>query len=217
MPMNEYGEIIRNSSPPPPIPPINNNRNSNNGPTGSGIAIVIGIAILVAVIWFIVNANKNKENTNYVDTDSATTSDYSQDYTAQESSSDEAASDDTTLEYYDTNDDTDSGIEEYNSEEYDSSSEETLSNYILPYSDSEYISYSDLDGLSQEQVMLARNEIYARRGRKFTTESIKNYFESKSWYAPQYEPDDFPDSIFNEYEKENIKTIVAYETEKGWK
>ena len=50
MPMNEYGEIIRNSSPPPPIPPTNNNRNSNNNPKGSGIALVIGIAILVAAI-----------------------------------------------------------------------------------------------------------------------------------------------------------------------
>lgn len=211
MPMNEYGEIIRNSSPPPPIPPTNNNRNSNNNPKGSGIALVIGIAILVAAIFFIVNANKNEENTNYVDADSTAASDYSQDYNTQENNSD-----DNDVEYYDTNN-TDAGIDEYSNEEYYNSSEENLSDYILPYSDSEYISYSDLDGLSQEEVLLARNEIYARRGRKFTTESIKNYFESKSWYVPQYEPDDFPDSIFNEYEKENIKTIVAYETEKGWK
>lgn len=211
MPMNEYGEIIRNSSPPPPIPPTNNNRNSNNNPKGSGIALVIGIAILVAAIFFIVNANKNKENTNYVDADYTAASDYSKDYNTQENNSD-----DNDVEYYDTNN-TDAGIDEYSNEEYYNSSEENLSDYILPYSDSEYISYSDLDGLSQEEVLLARNEIYARRGRKFTTESIKNYFESKSWYVPQYEPDDFPDSIFNEYEKENIKTIVAYETEKGWK
>ena len=211
MPMNEYGEIIRNSSPPPPIPPTNNNRNSNNTPKGSGIALVIGIAILVAAIFFIVNANKNKENTNYVDADSTAASDYIQDYNTQEN-----YSDDIDVEYYDTNN-TDAGIDEYSNEKYYNSSEENLSDYILPYSDSEYISYSDLDGLSQEEVLLARNEIYARRGRKFTTESIKNYFESKSWYEPQNEPDDFPDSIFNEYEKENIKTIVAYETEKGWK
>lgn len=209
MPMNEYGEIIRNSSPPPSIPPVNSNRNSNNNPKGSGIAIIIGIVILVAVICFIVNANKNKVDKNYNDTDSTTASDYSQDYTVQESSSDEEVSD----EYYDT----DSGIEEYSNEGYYDSAEETLSDYILPYSDSEYISYSDLDGLSQEEVMLARNEIYARHGRKFTTESIKDYFESKSWYVPLYEPDDFSDSIFNEYENENIKTIVTYEAEKGWK
>ena len=49
MPMNEYGEIIRNSSPPPPIPPVNNNRNSNNGPTGSGIDIISVFFILIRI------------------------------------------------------------------------------------------------------------------------------------------------------------------------
>ena len=89
--------------------------------------------------------------------------------------------------------------------------------YILPYSDSEYISYSDLSELTKEEVALARNEIFARRGRRFSTDSIREYFKSKSWYNPTYNPDEFPESIFNMYEKENITTIVKYEKEKGWK
>lgn len=156
MPMNEYGEIIRNSSPPPPIQPRdtnNNNRNNNSNSGGSGCAIIVGIIILVAIIGFIIYVTNNSEN----------------------------------------------------------------SEYIIPFSDSTYISYSDLSGFTQTEVMLARNEIYARHGRKFNTDSIREYFESKSWYYPQYNPDDFSESVFNQYEKENIKTIVAYEQEKGWK
>ena len=95
--------------------------------------------------------------------------------------------------------------------------DESISEYLLPYSDSTYISYSDLNGFSKEEVSLARNEIYARRGRKFKKATIKKYFESKSWYYPTYNPDDFPESVFNKYEKENIKTIVQYEKDHGWR
>ena len=88
--------------------------------------------------------------------------------------------------------------------------------YILPVSDSEYISYSDLSGLSKREVLLARNEIYARHGRKFTLDYVREYFESKSWYSPRINPEDFSDSVFNKYEKANILTIVQYEELKGW-
>ena len=69
--------------------------------------------------------------------------------------------------------------------------------YILPVSDSEYISDSDLSGLSKREVLLARNEIYARHGRKFTLDYVREYFESKSWYSPRINPEDFSDSVFN--------------------
>lgn len=57
MPMNKYGEIIRNSSSPPPITPSNNNGNK------SGIAIAIGVVLLIVVIVFIASASHNKKNT----------------------------------------------------------------------------------------------------------------------------------------------------------
>lgn len=60
MPMNEYGEIIRNSSPPPPIPNSPNNHNNPNGK--SGIAIVIGIAILFIVLLSVAIASHHKNN-----------------------------------------------------------------------------------------------------------------------------------------------------------
>ena len=71
-----------------------------------------------------------------------------------------------------------------NKEVTDSIEQNDLTEYILPNSNSEYISYADLEGLSQTEVSLARNEIYARHGRKFETDSIREYFEMKTWYEP---------------------------------
>lgn len=183
MPMNEYGEIIRNSSPPPPIPPENhNNRNRNHSGGGRGIAIVLGIIIFVVAIGFIDNMTSN----NYSGGNRQNTvSNYKN----------------MKIVYGDS----DGGSSRYSDA------------YILPSSDSEYISYSDLSGLSQTEVSLARNEIYARHGRKFTVDSIKKYFESQSWYKPRINPDDFSESVFNKYEKKNIDTIVKYEKDKGWR
>ena len=79
--------------------------------------------------------------------------------------------------------------------------------YVLPNSSNAYISASDLAGLSKEQLRLARNEIYARHGYRFNGADLKAYFESKSWYSGTISPDDFDESVLNEYEIANITTI----------
>ena len=75
MPMNEYGEIIRNSSPPPPIQTSNNGGNSTGGPTNksrSGAYIIVGIVILIIVIFAITrvlsNDSHSANNENYQNT-----------------------------------------------------------------------------------------------------------------------------------------------------
>lgn len=115
-------------------------------------------------------------------------------------------------------------VEENNQEventDSDDSQEYAEDEFFFPHSNTSYIKKDDLKGFTQEEVQLARNEIYARRGRKFTNEKIKKYFSDKSWYSPQIEPDDFDarqDSIFNQYEKKNIEIMVEYEKEHGWK
>ena len=52
--------------------------------------------------------------------------------------------------------------------------------YVLPDSNSRYLSYADLEGLSAEQLRIARNEIYARHGRMFNSKELRDYFNSKS-------------------------------------
>lgn len=89
--------------------------------------------------------------------------------------------------------------------------------YILPYSDIEYISESELVGMNKRTLELALNEIYARHGRKFNDSSIQSYFNEKSWYDGFIEPEDFSDSVFNKYETKNIATIDSYMKKKGYR
>ena len=44
--------------------------------------------------------------------------------------------------------------------------------------------------------MIARNEIYARHGRKFNDSELQAYFNSKSWYKGTVNPEDFSTSVF---------------------
>ena len=83
--------------------------------------------------------------------------------------------------------------------------------YLLPDSDSRYLSEADLSGLTHEQLCFARNEIYARHGRQFKTPQIAAYFNSKSWYHGTISPADFTPDVFNQYEKANISLIQQYE------
>ena len=91
------------------------------------------------------------------------------------------------------------------------------SDYILPDSDTEYISESEIEGMSKEELTLALNEIYARYGLMFNTSSIQKYFNSKDWYVPSIKPGHFDDSQFNDYERHNVDTIVNYMKEKGYR
>ena len=85
------------------------------------------------------------------------------------------------------------------------------SGYVLPNSSSSYLSASDVKNLSSYQLMIARNEIYARHGRKFNDSELQAYFNSKSWYKGTVNPEDFSTSVFNDYEIQNIELIQSYE------
>lgn len=86
------------------------------------------------------------------------------------------------------------------------------SGFILPESDSRYYTEAELATLSKSQLRLARNELYARRGRKFNSEDLNAYFNQFDWYSPTIEPEDFnDDSMFNKYEKANRDLIKSME------
>lgn len=88
--------------------------------------------------------------------------------------------------------------------------------YILPGSDISFIDETVLNGLDEWKCKLARNEIYARHGRLFSSEELQQYFNSKSWYNGTIQPSSFDDSVLNEFEKENVKTIQNYEKTHGF-
>lgn len=83
--------------------------------------------------------------------------------------------------------------------------------YILPQSSTEVLTEEDIEGLSAEELLLARNEIYARHGRKFSTPEIQAYFDSKSWYNGTISPEDFDTSVLNSTERANVSFIKSHE------
>ena len=91
------------------------------------------------------------------------------------------------------------------------------SEYILPGSDGRYLDETDLYGLSAEECRLARNELYARYGRKFDDEGLRAYFESKEWYSGMIDPSDFKEDMLNDYEIYNRDLIVEYEKKQGYR
>ena len=84
--------------------------------------------------------------------------------------------------------------------------------YLLPDSATRYLTDADLAGLTHEQLCLARNEIYARHGRLFSTPQIAAYFAAKSWYKGTIAPGSFDSALLNAYERANIQLISDYET-----
>ena len=97
-------------------------------------------------------------------------------------------------------------------------SDPVSSDYLYP-SDSQYITEYELNQYTHDEIVLIRNEIYARHGCNFNDPTIRSYFESQSWYYPidGLNASNFDSSVLNEYELTNIDTILAYEREMGWR
>ena len=89
--------------------------------------------------------------------------------------------------------------------------------YLLNNSDKRIIERSEVENMSEKQITYALNEIYARRGRKFSTPSLQEYFSSKSWYKGTISPSDFNEGSLNQYEAANVQTILAVMSERGYR
>ena len=83
--------------------------------------------------------------------------------------------------------------------------------YILPASDSRIYTKADLSGLSDYDLFIARNEIYARHGRKFQSADLQEYFNSKGWYDGTIEAGSFDESVLNDTEIANASLIREIE------
>ncbi len=101
---------------------------------------------------------------------------------------------------------------EYN----DDSARETMG-YVLPASSYRYLEESELWGLNAEQCRIARNEIFARHGRKFSDAGLQAYFDACYWYKGTIEPDAFDSAVLNEFEVYNRDLIVEYEKKMGYR
>ena len=82
---------------------------------------------------------------------------------------------------------------------------------LLPGSSSRYISQEELEALSNAELRLARNEIYARHGRIFDSPDLAEYFESQPWYQGTVPADQFDESVLNQWERANLELILQEE------
>lgn len=184
-------------------------KESGNGiPTYLLIILGVVLAAIVCVIIFFVVRNIKSKN----EESAAMTSEETMDEETDDSSSDEQADEseepDTTSK--------ENSADENTTDESEEADEED-SEYIIPDSDTRVITESDLEGLDEDQLRLARNELYARHGRMFKDEQLQAYFDSLSWYHGTIQPDDFTDEMLTDIEKQNKDTIVAYEEKMGYK
>ena len=83
--------------------------------------------------------------------------------------------------------------------------------YIVAESSTRLLTADDLEGLTNEELMLARNEIYARRGRRFNDPQLQSYFDSQPWYTGTIAPSSFNDASMTEVESRNIDFITSFE------
>lgn len=67
---------------------------------------------------------------------------------------------------------------------------------------------SDLNGLSQWQLKLLRNEVFARHGYIFQTADMQQVFSQYSWYTPEY--DNVNDQL-SDTEQYNVTLIKRHE------
>ncbi|MBD9011163.1 MAG: YARHG domain-containing protein [Ruminococcus bromii] len=81
--------------------------------------------------------------------------------------------------------------------------------FIFPNSDSSYLSNAQVSALSDNDLQLAINEIYARLGRIFKDASLNAYFNSQSWYEGKYTAEEFEKNVkFNTYEQKNLQLLI---------
>ena len=83
--------------------------------------------------------------------------------------------------------------------------------YAIDFTDYRLLSGNDLEDMTEEQLCVARNEILARRGWIFDDGDLREYFYSKTWYAPSVPGGEFDYSSLSQTEQDNISLIKIYE------
>lgn len=97
---------------------------------------------------------------------------------------------------------------------WNGSSEEYLKEYRL---NSEQFTEEDILSLSQTELRMLLNGLYAYHGYTFTTDEYKRLFGRMSWYTPQDKTMEACESEFNTIERANKEVFIAHEKEMGWR
>ena len=77
---------------------------------------------------------------------------------------------------------------------------------LFPYTSTRKLTYSDIAHLSDYDLKIMRNEIYARHGYIFQSKDMKQYFSKQSWYRPTTS-----NVKLSSIEQYNVNFIKSYE------
>lgn len=201
MPMNQYGEIVRNTPPPRQNRPNRNNRNNrNNGRGGNGFTTFLIVALILAFLYSSISGTGGSGGS------SSTSSSSNQ--SAHNSS--ESTGNGNYEDYIQTG--TDYGI-------YKDGHGISSSDYVIGDSNSRKLTENDVNKLTLRGINYAKNEIYARHGRKFKSRELQNFFNSRDWYDGYLEASTDSDrkirENFNSYEKYNVDLLNDLESSMG--
>lgn len=83
--------------------------------------------------------------------------------------------------------------------------------YILPLSSTDLLKEEYLFNFSDNELKIARNEIYARHGRQFENPYLAAYFDSCSWYEGTVPAKEFDEGMLSQTERENLMMIQKAE------
>ena len=212
---------VRQAS-PAPQPQQNKNETEKKSGSGAMVYLLIGAAVLIIILIAIIvllfiKGNQPAKQDDITDkpvvtTEQTTETEMSTEQTDRKDVSGQQEASEKTSEVINKEDTT--GNEDMGT---DGAVGEEEAEYILPESASRLLTEADLENLTQEDLRIARNEIYARHGRKFLDEGLQEYFNGKSWYNGTIEPDDFKEDMLSEIERTNEDTIVNYETKMGYR
>lgn len=87
------------------------------------------------------------------------------------------------------------------------------SEYVFPMSEYYPLTEDMLWNLEENELWLARNEIYARHGYHFKNGYLQAYFEKYAWYEDR--GDSFSEDEFSQIEKDNVSLFKKIEVEKA--
>ncbi len=85
------------------------------------------------------------------------------------------------------------------------------SQYVIPVSSILPLEEYHVVNLTNNELWIARNEIYARHGKVFQNEYLTSYFAACSWYEAKEGKTEVSDRELNEVELANLKLIAAAE------
>lgn len=84
--------------------------------------------------------------------------------------------------------------------------------FVIQDSDVMEIPDSVISQLDTHELWIARNEIYARKGRKFSNDFLNSYFNNCDWYIPKISSENLYDSMLSDVERKNVENLYAEES-----